>query len=126
MEEAAKAAPESHGYRFPVVDNGELRQPKPTDGPHLDAVMTVQNYFSGEPQLGLPAGRGWYRVKAVAYALKNDGKPARLKFTVHEGYSGKLPKAESVFAFTRPRRTTLISKPAWPAARCATVCYLVF
>jgi hypothetical protein len=39
-------------------------------------------------------------VKAVAYALKNDGKPARLKFTVHEGYSGKLPKAESVFAFT--------------------------
>ena len=24
--------------------------------------------------------------------------------------------------FTRPRRTTLISKPAWPAARCATVC----
>ena len=100
MEEAAKAAPESHGYRFPVVDNGELRQPKPTDGPHLDAVMTVQNYFSGEPQLGLPAGGGWYRVKAVAYALKNDGKPARLKFTVNEGYSGKLPKAESVFAFT--------------------------
>ena len=100
MEEAAKADPESHGYRFPVLDNGELRPPKPTDGPHLDAVMTVQNYFSGEPQLGLPAGRGWYRVKAVAYALKNDGKPARLKFTVHEGYSGKLPKAESVFAFT--------------------------
>ena len=100
MEEAAKADPESHGYRFPVLDNGELRPPKPTDGPHLDAVMTVQNYFSGEPQLGLPAGRGWYRVKAVAYALKNDGKPARLKFTVHEGYSGKLPKAESVFALT--------------------------
>jgi len=100
MEEAAKADPESHGYRFPVLDNGELRPPKPTDGPHLDAVMTVQNYFSGEPQLGLPAGRGWYRVKAVAYALKNDGKPARLKFTVHEGYSGKLPKAERVFAFT--------------------------
>jgi len=100
MEEAAKADPESHGYRFPVLDNGELRPPKPTDGPHLDAVMTVQNYFSGEPQLGLPAGRGWYRVKAVAYALKNGGKPARLKFTVHEGYSGKLPKAESVFAFT--------------------------
>jgi mono/diheme cytochrome c family protein len=100
MEEAAKADPESHGYRFPVLDNGELRPPKPTDGPHLDAVMTVQNYFSGEPQLGLPAGRGWYRVKAVAYAMKNDGKPARLKFTVHEGYSGKLPKAESVFAFT--------------------------
>jgi hypothetical protein len=100
MEEAAKANPDSHGYRFPVLDNGGLRPPKPTDGPHRDAVMTVQNYFSGEPQLGLPAGRGWYRVKAVAYALKNDGKPTRLKFTVHEGYSGKLPKAESVFAFT--------------------------
>jgi hypothetical protein len=100
MEEALKANPDSDGYRFPVWDNGELRPPKPTDGPHLDAVMTAQNYFSGEPQLGLPAGRGWYRVKAVAYALKNDGKPARLKFTVHEGYSGKLPKAVSVFAFT--------------------------
>jgi hypothetical protein len=100
MEEAARANPDSHGYRFPVLDNGGLRPPKPTDGPHLDAVMTVQNYFSGEPQVGLPAGRGWYRVKAVAYAMKNDGKPARLKFTVHEGYSGKLPKAESVFAFT--------------------------
>jgi hypothetical protein len=100
MEEAVKADPDSYGYRFPVLENGELRPPRPSDGPHLDAVMTVQNYFSGEPQLGLPAGRGWYRVKAVAYALKNDGKPARLKFTVHEGYSGKLPKAESVFAFT--------------------------
>ena len=100
MEEAARANPDSHGYRFPVLDNGELRPPKPTDGPHLDAVMTVQNYFSGEPQVGLPAGRGWYRVKAVAYAMKNDGKTARLKFTVHEGYSGKLPKAESVFAFS--------------------------
>jgi hypothetical protein len=100
MEEAVKANPDSYGYRFPVLENGELRPPKTSDGPHLDAVMTVQNYFSGEPQLGLPAGRGWYRVKAVAYALKNDGKPARLKFTVHEGYSGKLPKAESVFTFT--------------------------
>ncbi len=79
-----------------------LRPPKPTDGPHLDAVMTVQQYFSGEPQsLGLPAGSpAGIAVKAVAYALKNDGNPVRLKFTVHEGYSGKLPKAESVFAFT--------------------------
>ena len=100
MEEAARANPDSHGYRFPVLDNGELRPPRPTDGPHLDAVMTVQNYFSGEPQVGLPAGRGWYRVKVMAYAMKNDGKTARLKFTVHEGYSGKLPKAESVFAFS--------------------------
>lgn len=100
MEESVKANPDSYGYRFPVWENGTLRPPKPTDGPHLDAVMTVQQYFSGEPQIGLPAGRGWYRVKAVAYALKNDGKPTRLKFTVHEGYSGKLPKAESVFAFT--------------------------
>lgn len=99
IQAAAKDDP-AYGYRFPVRENGELRPPKPTDGPHLDAVMTVQNYFSGEPQLGLPAGRGWYRVKAVAYTLKNDGKPARLKFTVHEGYSGKLPKAESVFTFT--------------------------
>lgn len=100
MEESVKANPDSYGYRFPVWENGTLRPPKPTDRPHLDAVMTVQQYFSGEPQIGLPAGRGWYRVKAVAYALKNDGKPARLKFTVEEGYSGKLPKAVSVFAFT--------------------------
>ena len=91
----------AYGYRFPVRENGILRPPKPDDGPQLDAVMTVQQYFSGEPQLGLPGREaGWYRVKAVAYALKNDGKPARLKFTVNEGYSGKLPKAESVFAFT--------------------------
>jgi hypothetical protein len=62
MEEAVKANPDSYGYRFPVLENGELRPPKTSDGPHLDAVMTVQNYFSGEPQLGLPAGRGWYRV----------------------------------------------------------------
>ena len=105
MEEAVKANPESHGYRFPVLENGTLRPAKASDGPHLDAVMTVQQYFSGEPQIGLPAGRGWYRVKAVAYALKNNGKPARLKFTVQEGYSGKLPKAVSVFAFTddKPR-----------------------
>lgn len=100
MEESVKANPDSYGYRFPVWENGTLRPPKPTDGPHLDAVMTVQQYFSGEPQIGLPAGRGWYRVKAMAYALKNDGKPARLKFTVEEGYSGKLPKAENVFTFT--------------------------
>ena len=99
IQAAAKDDP-TYGYRFPVRENGMLRPPKPDDGPHLDAVMTVQQYFSGEPQFGLPAGRGWYRVKAMAYALKNDGKPARLKFTVLEGWSGKLPKAESVFAFT--------------------------
>jgi hypothetical protein len=99
IQAAAKDDP-AYGYRFPVRENGILRPPKPDDGPQLDAVMTVQQYFSGEPQLGLPAGRGWYRVKALAYALKNDGKPARLKFTVQEGYSGKLPKAESVFSFT--------------------------
>ncbi|TVS14426.1 MAG: DUF1592 domain-containing protein [Planctomycetaceae bacterium] len=99
IQAAAKDDP-AYGYRFPVRENGMLRPPKPDDGPQLDAVITVQQYFSGEPQFGLPAGRGWYRVKAVAYALKNDGKPVRLKFTVQEGYSGKLPKAESVFAFT--------------------------
>ena len=99
IQAAAKDNP-TYGYRFPVRENGVLRPPKPDDGPQLDAVITVQQYFSGEPQFGLPAGRGWYRVKAVAYALKNDGKPARLKFTVNEGYSGKLPKAVSVFAFT--------------------------
>jgi hypothetical protein len=91
------------GYRFPVRENGTLRPPKPDDGPHLDAVMTMQQYFSAEPQthrhfnLRQP---GWYRVKAVAYALKNDGKPARLKFTAGPPKPGVLPKAVSVFAFT--------------------------
>ena len=99
IQAAAKDDP-AYGYRFPVRENGMLRPPKPDDGSQLDAVMTVQQYFSGEPQFGLPARRGWYRVKAVAYTLKNDGKPTRLKFTVEEGYSGKLPKAVSVFAFT--------------------------
>jgi hypothetical protein len=107
-EEAAKANPDSHGYRFPVLENGELRPPKPTDGPELDAVMTVQQYFSGQPQshrhfnLRQP---GWYRVKAVAYALKNKGKPARLKFSAGRPVPGALPKVESVFAFTddKPR-----------------------
>ncbi|MBM3831228.1 MAG: DUF1592 domain-containing protein, partial [Verrucomicrobia bacterium] len=102
-EEAAKANPDSHGYRFPVFEGGTLRPPKPSDGPHLDAVMTVQRYFSGEPQTNrhFPIRQlGWYRVKAVAYALKNDGKPARLKFTAEKPYLGLLPKAVSVFAFT--------------------------
>jgi hypothetical protein len=102
-EEAAKANPESYGYRFPVLENGELRAPKPTDGPHLDAVMTVQQYFSGQPQshrhfkVSYP---GWYRVKAVAYALKNNGKPVRLRFSAGRPVPGVLPKVESVFAFT--------------------------
>jgi len=93
----------AYGYRFPVRENGTLRPPKPDDGPHLDAVMTMQQYFSAEPQthrhfnLRQP---GWYRVKAVAYALKNDGKPARLKFTAGPPKPGVLPKAVSVFAFT--------------------------
>lgn len=102
-EEAAKANPDSHGYRFPVLENGQLRQPKPSDGPHLDAVMTVQQYFSGQPQsqrhfsLRQP---GWYRVKAVAYALKNDGQPVRLRFTAGRPVPGVLPKAETIFSFT--------------------------
>ena len=101
MEEAVKANPESHGYRFPVLENGTLRPPKASDGPHLDAVMTVQQYFSGGPALGYPGrAAGWCKVKAVAFAMKNDGKPARLKFSVQEGFSGKLPKAVSVFTFT--------------------------
>ena len=102
-EEAAKANPESHGYRFPVLENGELRPPKATDGPPLDAVMTVQNYFSGQPQshrhFNLRQPR-WYRVKAVAYALKNDGKPTRLRFSAGRPVPGVLPKVESVFTFT--------------------------
>lgn len=106
MEEAVKANPESHGYRFPVLENGTLRPPKASDGPHLDAVMTVQQYFSGEPAIGFPGrAAGWCKVKAVAFAMKNDGKPTRLKFSVQEGFSGKLPKAVSVFTFTddKPR-----------------------
>ncbi len=101
MEEAAKANPESHGYRFPVVEKGTLRPPKSTDGPHLDAVMTVQQYFSGEPTLSYPSRvAGWCKVKAVAYALKNDGKPVRLKFTAEKPFVGAVPKAENVFTFT--------------------------
>jgi len=91
----------AYGYRFPVRENGALRPPKPDDGPHLDAVMTVQQYFSGEPSLGFPGREaGWCRVKAVAYALKNEGRPARLKFSASKPSSGVLPKAESVFTFT--------------------------
>ena len=102
-EEAAKADPDSHGYRFPVLEDGVLRPPKPSDGQHLDAVMTVQQYFSGQPQshrhfnLSRP---GWYRVKAVAYALKNDGKPVRLRFSAGRPVPGVLPKVESAFSFT--------------------------
>ncbi len=100
-EAKAKANPDSHGYRFPVRENGTLRPPKPDDGPHLDAVMTVQQYFSGEPSISFPGRQaGWCRVKAVAYALKNDGKPVRLKFKAEKPYAGMLPKAVSVFAFT--------------------------
>ena len=91
----------AYGYRFPVRENGTLRPPKPDDGPHLDAVMTVQQYFSGEPSISFPGRQaGWCRVKAVAYALKNDGKPVRLKFKAEKPYAGMLPKAVSVFAFT--------------------------
>jgi hypothetical protein len=106
MEEAAKASPESHGYRFPVLERGSLRPGKASDGPELDAVMTVQRYFSGEPTLAYP-GRvaGWCKVKAVAYALKNDGKPTRLKFTAEKPFIGALPKAVDVFTFSddKPR-----------------------
>ncbi|MBL8827818.1 MAG: DUF1587 domain-containing protein [Planctomycetaceae bacterium] len=31
------------------------------------------------------------KVKAVAYALKNDGKPVRLKFTAEKPFAGLLP-----------------------------------
>jgi hypothetical protein len=108
MEEAAKAAPDSHGYRFPVLENGTLRPPKPTDGPQVDAVMTVQQYFSGEPRTNrhFPIRQaGWYRVKALAYAQKNDGKPVRLKFTAVKPVVSVLPKAETIFALTddKPR-----------------------
>ena len=98
MEEAIQANPDTYGYRFPVLEQGTLRLPKPSDGPQLDAVMTVQNYFSGEPTLAYP-GRvaGWCKVKAVAYALKNAGKPVRLKFTAEKPFTGAGPKAESVF-----------------------------
>jgi Protein of unknown function (DUF1592)/Protein of unknown function (DUF1588)/Protein of unknown function (DUF1587)/Protein of unknown function (DUF1585)/Protein of unknown function (DUF1595)/Planctomycete cytochrome C len=106
MEEAAKANPESHAYRFPVLENGTLRPPKASDGPHLDAVMTVQQYFSGGPSLSFPGRQaGWCKVKAVAYALKNEGKPTRLKFSAEPPRPGAVPKVETVFTFTddKPR-----------------------
>jgi hypothetical protein len=101
--EAKRKDDPAYGYRFPVRENGTLRPPKPDDGPHLDAVMTMQHRASAEPQTNnffAVRHAGWYRVKAVAYALKNDGKPARLKFTAEKPFSGMLPKAVSVFAFT--------------------------
>jgi hypothetical protein len=99
MEVKAKDDP-AYGFRFPVRENGTLRPSKPDDGPHLDAVMTVQQYFSGEPSISYPGRQaGWCRVKAVAYALKNDGKPVRLKFKAEKPYAGMLPKAVSVFTF---------------------------
>jgi len=101
-QEKAKDDP-AYGYRFPVQENGTLRPPKPNDGPQLDAVMTMQQYFSAEPvtnRFFSIRQAGWYRVKAVAYALKNDGKPARLKFKAEKPFSGMLPKAVSVFTFT--------------------------
>jgi cytochrome c553 len=106
MEEAVKANPESYGYRFPVLENGTLRPPKASDGPHLDAVMTVQQYFSGGPAIGFPGrAAGWCKVKAVAFAMKNDGKPTRLKFSVGRPGPGVIPKVETVFTFTddKPR-----------------------
>jgi hypothetical protein len=100
MELKAKDDP-AFGFRFPVRENGTLRPPKPDDSPHLDAVMTVQQYFSGQPSISFPGRQaGWCRVKAVAYALKNDGKPVRLRFKVEKPHAGMLPKAVSVFTFT--------------------------
>ena len=100
-EAAIKAHPDSHGYRFPVLENGTLRPPKPTDGAHLDAVMTVQQYFSGEPTLSSPSrAAGWCKVKAVAFTLNNNGRPARLQFSVGRPVPGAIPKAETVFTFT--------------------------
>jgi len=103
LEAAVKADPEAQSYRFPVLEQGELRPPKASDGPALDAVITVQNLFSAEPHTGrhFPVRTpGWYRVKAVAYTLKNDGKPTRLKFSAGSAKPGDAPKSETVFAFT--------------------------
>lgn len=107
-ESEQKAAPDSYGYRFPIRENGALRPPKPDDGPHLDGVMTVQRYFSGEPQTNRffqVRQPGWYRVKAVAYAVKNDGRPVRMKFNFGKPFTADLPKEETVFTFTddKPR-----------------------
>jgi hypothetical protein len=100
-QKEAEENPESFGYRFPVWENGMLRPPRSSDGPSLDAVMTVQQYFSGEPTLGYSSRvAGWCKVKAVAYALKNNGKPTRLKFMAEKPFMGLLPKAETVFTFT--------------------------
>jgi hypothetical protein len=108
----AAARPDSYGYRFPVLENGALRLPKPDDRPPLDAVMTVQRYFSGEPQTNKRFAirqPGWYRVQAVAYALENDGKPVRLKFTAGKPNVGVLPKAESIFGVVDGQPQTLES-----------------
>jgi mono/diheme cytochrome c family protein len=101
IEAAVKENPDSYGYRYPVLENGLLRPPKPSDGPHLDAVITVQNFFSNDPYVAYP-GRmaGWCKVKVVAYALKNDGKPVRMKFSAVPPMLDAAPKAETVFAFT--------------------------
>ena len=104
MEASANADPGSFGYRFPVREKGALRAPKTEDGPELDGVITVQRYFSSQPQSGRffnVREPGWYRVSATAYALKNEGKPVRLHF-VHEKpvNRGGSQKGGSVFTFT--------------------------
>ena len=73
MEAEAKANPQSFGYRFPVFENGKFRVPTADDSAELDAVMTVQQYFSGEPNTSkrFPVRQpGWFRVLASGFGLK--------------------------------------------------------
>ncbi len=91
------------GARFPVWENGSLRQPTPEDGPGVDAVLAIRAYNASTPSTGnfqpvrIP---GWYRFAITPYAVANDGKPVRLKITYGSFKPGTPPKTAGILPLT--------------------------
>ena len=90
------------GFNFPIWENGQLREPRPTDGPEVDGVLPFRSSY------GAPDTRrrfyvreaGWYRFNISAFAAANNGQPIRLRVVHGSLRAPEVPTVADVIQVT--------------------------
>jgi len=87
-------------YKFPVVENGEVRAPKPGDEDQEGIDGLIPTHYKGDIATTREVMRvrvpGWYRVRVTAYAVKNEGKPVRMEVAYGSFGQADVPKIADV------------------------------
>jgi len=93
-QEAFEANPH-YAFLFPAWTGSSMRAPTPDDPPDTDYLLTIRSYHSNTPSTRYNFAvhhAGWYRFTITAYAIKNQGKPVRLRLEYGSFRGGTVPQ----------------------------------